>query len=473
MRKYKLSSKLIVSFLLIGMTVILGGILGFAGISSMGDCLKEVSDIQIPAAVSLGQLIVSQKNIYKIQQSLLIPEILEDDDATSQLIQQLDQASQEAEMNWKKLESLPRSEEGDKMWSNLKPAWESWKKDHNLIVQGVLAGKIDKALTKESSNGSFLQARDLLQRLFKLNTDSSEKSSTQVKAIAFRQKCIIVAGAICGFILVLLFTLYSSRSIVHPIRHIIGSLSEAYSRFNSASEQIASASYQFTEGASTQAAAVEEVSSVTAELSSNIQENKQDVEKLSGISADTNKVGMATFELFRQAKKATKEIKLSCEQVSKIVKTIGEIAFQTNLLALSASIEAAQSHEASSGFSVVAKEVKNLASRSSEAAKNTALLIEENSKLIKKGDDLVRASLGSFISYGEVSSPISSFSETAAEAAQKQAYGIEQINNALEEISQTAQRTAANAQESTAATQEINNQATSMAGVVKELMTIL
>jgi methyl-accepting chemotaxis protein len=271
----------------------------------------------------------------------------------------------------------------------------------------------------------------------------------------------------------LVFGVFFSRSLTRPIHRAINNLSGTYSRFMDTADQIAATSHQLSDGTSKQAAAVGEASSITEALAAIVQRNSEDVQKLKNSSEESATVGFKTFELFRQAKKATKEIKLSIEETAKIVKTISEIAFQSSLLALSASIEAARTGEAGIGFSVVAEEVRNLANRSTEAAKNTSALIEETVKLIARGDDLVRSSMRDFIAYGEGSTPITGFTQTAFEVAQKQAQGIEQITTALAEISLTAQNNASIAEESTAVAEEINAQAHNMAIIVEELKRIV
>jgi len=218
---------------------------------------------------------------------------------------------------------------------------------------------------------------------------------------------------------------------------------------------------------------VEETSSVFEKLSSYVKKNTEEINALQKINDEANLIGYVTFELFKQAKRATKEIKISSGETLKIVKTIGEIAFQTNLLALSASVEAAQSSEFKAGFSVVAQEVRNLALRSTEEAKNTSTLIEETIKLINRGDDLMRNSVGSYIQYGTESAVIVPYSQKAMEVAQKQAQGLEQINMAIREISRTAQNNSSSAQESASAAQEINAQAIDMVKIVEELKQVV
>jgi methyl-accepting chemotaxis protein len=405
----------------------------------------------------------------------LIPEIFADESAKSRLIQQQDSFWKEAKRHWKAFESVPKTKEGETLWVNLKAVWEPWRKNHDRIIQYVKTGKRDEALalTGRKADDSLLQTEKVLHELSQLNLKSSQKLKKRGEAMAFWQKSIVITGTIGGIVLALVFGFIFSRSIARPIQRIIHNLSETCSQIASTSNQIASANSRLAAGTSTQAAAVEEAYSVTAELSSNIQRNTQDVEKLKTHSEETSKVGFGAFEFFRKAKKATKEIKQSSEQTSKIVKTIGEIAFQTNLLALSAAIEAVQSNKVGNGFSVVAQEVRNLAMRSTEAANNTNSLIDENVKLITKGDDLLRASLGSFINYGEMTIPITTFSGTASEAAQRQAQGIEQINIALGEISRTAQSNVASTQQSKSVVQEINVLANSVTGIVSELKAIV
>lgn len=329
------------------------------------------------------------------------------------------------------------------------------------------------ALSLGQARNSAVKVEKILRDLSDLNLKQNEEAKKEGNALGIWQKRMVFAGTAIGILIAVFFGIFFAGSITKPINRIINSLSETCDQFTTTSGQIASSSHQLAGGTSTQAAAVEETSSVIEELSSNIQQNTEGIQGLEKIMKDANSIGYATFEIFKQAKRATKEIKLSSGETSKIVKTIGEIAFQTNLLALSASVEAAQSSEFKTGFSVVAQEVRNLAMRSTKAAKNTSDFIEETIKLINNGDDLVRNSVGSFIEYGTGSADIQTFSDKAIEVAQKQAQGIEQINKSIQEISRTAQNNASSAQESASAAQEVNAQALSMTKIVEELKQVV
>ena len=475
MGNMKLSTKLIGGFMVMGLILLIGGFWGPIGISRLGEQLKEVSEVHFPSLHSLGTMIEAQKTIQRVTHSLMIPESFSDEAEKSRLFKTLEEAWGRADKGWKGYESLPRTKEGEVLWSNLKPAWEAWRKSHFEVIQLLKEGKRAEAVAlavgreKEASG----QAERLLLDLSALDLKLGEESKKTGQAMEIWQKRLVGIGTAIGIGIALAFGFLFAGSITRPVYRIIHNLSGTCDQFVTTAEQIASASHQLAGGTSTQAAAVEETSSVIEEVSSIIQQNTEGVQSLEKISNDSGTLGYAAFEIFKQAKRATKEIKLSSEETSKIVKTIGEIAFQTNLLALSASVEAAQSSEFGTGFSVVAQEVRNLAMRSTEAAKNTSTMIEETIRLINKGDDLVRTSVGSFIDYGQASGDIQTFSAKAGEVAHKQTLGVEQINIAIGEISRTAQNNASSAQESASAAQEISAQAQNMARIVEELKRVV
>ena len=392
MKNIKLSTKLIGGFIIMGLIILIGGLLGPLSISRLGGELKKVSEVHFPAIYSLGNMIEAQKNIQRGTQSLLIPESFSTESERARLLKGLEEGWGRGDKDWKVYEGLPRTREGDAIWSNLKSVWAAWKKDHNDIIRFLKEGKRAEALALAmgQARDSAVKVEKILRDLSDFNLKQSEEAKKEGNTRGIWQKRMVFAGTAIGILIAIVFGIFFAGSITKPIYRIINNLSETCDQFITTSGQISSSSHQLAGGTSVQAAAVEETSAVIEELSANIQQNTEGIQSWKKIMEDTASTGYATFEVFKQAKRASKEIKLSSGETSKIVKTIGEIAFQTNLLALSASVEAAQSSEFGTGFSVVAQEVRNLAMRSTEAAKNTSDFIEETIKLIDNGDGLMR-----------------------------------------------------------------------------------
>ncbi len=257
------------------------------------------------------------------------------------------------------------------------------------------------------------------------------------------------------------------------INNAADNLDDALSQVDAAVDQISSAADQIGTGGQNLAEGTSEMASSLEEIASNLSE----VNSLTVNNADNAKAGsnLSSQVLANVAKgndamgemtEAMNSISKSAEETGKIIKTIDEIAFQTNLLALNAAVEAAHAGEAGKGFAVVAEEVKNLALRSAEAAKNTSELIAGSLKNSQAGSKIVQQVTESFdeirTSFQKVNSIVNEISASSDEQAQ----GIGEVNSAITQLNQLTQRNAANAEESASAAEELSGQSVELGTMV-------
>jgi methyl-accepting chemotaxis protein/carbonic anhydrase len=270
-----------------------------------------------------------------------------------------------------------------------------------------------------------------------------------------------------------MFSVFVRGSISKPINTIIDGMTLAAQQVNQASGQVSSSSQSLAEGASEQASGLEETSSSLEEMASMTTQNAENAKQANTLAQDANTAAQQGNEAMAQMSSAIGEIKHSSDETAKIIKVIDEIAFQTNLLALNAAVEAARAGEAGKGFAVVAEEVRNLAQRSAEAAKNTNDLIEGSQQNAENGvrvSDEVATVLENITgSIGKVTELVSEISA----ASDEQAQGVDQVNTAVSQMDEITQKNAANAEESASASEELASQATQLDGMVSQLTALM
>ncbi len=261
--------------------------------------------------------------------------------------------------------------------------------------------------------------------------------------------------------------------LVKTLREIGQAVGTGAHEVAGAAAQISNASQSLAQGSSQQAASLEETSSATEEISSMARKNTDNAGVMVRLAEQSGGKFEESNRALGEMVAATTEISASSNKISKIIKVIDEIAFQTNILALNAAVEAARAGEAGMGFAVVADEVRNLAQRSAQAAKDTALLIEESIEKSRGGKSKVDEVAAALQAITAEAGQVKTIAEGVNLGSQEQANGLEQIAKAIQEMDQVTQKTAADAEETAAAAEQLKAQSDSMDDIAGRLEALI
>jgi methyl-accepting chemotaxis protein len=374
----------------------------------------------------------------------------------------------------KEIRPLLVTERGKRATDELEAGLSAWKASFEEMDRLCVAGQVEAAnqvrKTKQLPIAGQMEksADDILD----VNRELLAAATKNAASSAARNRWLVIACMLVALSVGVLM-IFVVRLVNRGLRQTAAELAEGAEQVASAASQVSSSSQSLAQGSSEQAASLEETSASSEEINSMAHRNTENSRGAADLVTQSQQKFVETNQSLDQMVVAMGEINTQSDKISKIIKVIDEIAFQTNILALNAAVEAARAGEAGMGFAVVADEVRNLSQRCSQAAKDTAALIEESIAKSNDGKVKVDRVAAAIRTITEESAKVKTLVDQVNLGSQEQAKGLEQIGKAIIQMEQVTQQTAASSEEGASAAEQLNAQSETLKDIVNKLTAMV
>jgi methyl-accepting chemotaxis protein len=403
------------------------------------------------------------------QRGLMLAYEAKDAGSAPQYIQLYQDSSRKIDDDLAQFEPLVATDAERSALTNVQENLTTWKPRFQELATLCASGDLEKAYALRNQNKLISAAMHAAAKAIVVEQERSLAAAEADSAVAVaRSLWLTVLAILVSLVLGVLVYLQVGR-ITSSLRQMVLQLDEGASQLAEGASHISASSQTLAAGTSEQAFSIGETTAASEQISSMTRRNAENAAKASGLMQDTTAlVGDANRSL-GQMQESMHAINESSTKVGDIIKIIDQIAFQTNILALNAAVEAARAGEAGMGFAVVAGEVRNLAHRSAQAAKDTTALIEESMNRSHEGRSKLELVATSIRAITESSAQVKGLVEEVKSGSLEQTRGIQLISAQMSTIEKVTQSAAASAEEGAATGEEMQAQANSLAGIVRNL----
>ena len=450
------------------------GATALVSINNVNDRLHDIVNSTVKKQSLAHTMSADISELAGITRGMVIRGMVKDDAAQQANIEQFSALTQRIDASMEALNGMNIKPETRQSLADIKQSMDTIRPAKDAILEAFKTGDVTGALTSLDGTVRPAQKRmdTSIQDILKVQ-DGLLASDTEAAGVSANSSRWITSLLLLFTIIVAVVVVFIVRQINTVLRSSVLELAQSSEQIAAAASQVSSSSQSLAQGSSEQAATIEETSSVSVEINSMAQRNTENSRQTAEIVTGSETGFKRANDSLGEMVVAMEGISTSSQKISKIIKVIDEIAFQTNILALNAAVEAARAGEAGMGFAVVADEVRSLAQRCAQAAKDTTDLIEDS---IQKSDSGMTKVDQVAIAIREItaqSAQIKTLVDEINLGSIEQSRGIDQISTSIGHMEQVTQSSAANAEETAAAAEQLSAQARTMKDVVSRLRSLV